>query len=68
MQAADESGESKISTLLHKILIEPRKKGGDLMKAQILRIEHFGAAFKNSHCAVLIATGIRHHIVLFIPE
>jgi hypothetical protein len=31
---------------------------------QILIIRHYGAGFRNSDCAVLLATGIWHHIVL----
>lgn len=31
---------------------------------RILVIEHFGHGFQNNAHAVLIATGIRHHIVL----
>lgn len=31
---------------------------------RILVIEHFGIAFQNSACTVLLATGIKHHIVL----
>ena len=30
----------------------------------LLVIEHHGHGFLNSTCAVLIATGIKHHIVL----
>jgi hypothetical protein len=33
---------------------------------KIILIEHFGYSFVNSDCAVLLATGIRHHIVLLI--
>jgi hypothetical protein len=29
----------------------------------IILIEHFGYPFRDSDCAVLLATGIRHHIV-----
>lgn len=32
----------------------------------IIRIEHFGFAFQNNENAVLLATGIRHHIVLLL--
>lgn len=38
------------------------------MKTQILLIEHLGYPFINSDCAVLLATGVRHHIVLLITE
>jgi hypothetical protein len=33
-------------------------------KYKLLVIEHHGVPFKNSDCAVLIASGIKHHIVL----
>ena len=38
------------------------------MKTQILLIEHHGYPFSNSACAVRLATGFRHHIVLLITE
>lgn len=31
---------------------------------QIIVIRHYGFGFSNSDCAVLLATGIWHHIVL----
>lgn len=31
---------------------------------QIILIRHFGLPFQNSDCAVLLASGILHHIVL----
>jgi hypothetical protein len=31
---------------------------------QIIVIRHYGYAFRNSDCAVLLASGMLHHIVL----
>ena len=33
-------------------------------KFWLLVIEHRGVPFRNSDCAVLIASGVKHHIVL----
>jgi len=35
---------------------------------QIIKIRHYGVPFVNSDCAVLLATGVLHHIVLLKTE